>query len=170
MPDDKHDRIHERHRPPIQLDKSRELVLVAPPMRSNVNLSRIVRAASCCGVTRIVACGNPKIDPKIARDGIDQVKLEVRRSMPPALQTLKKDGFQIVGLEQTNDSVCIYEYPFIRRTALVIGHERHGITDDCLPLLDAAVEIPVYGMPFSYNAATATSMALYEFCRQFPNG
>ena len=164
------DRTHERHRPPQELAQPRELVLVTPPMRSNVNLSRIVRAASCCGVTRIVACGNPKIDPKIARDGIDYVKLEVRRSMPPALQSLKKDGFQLVGLEQTSDSVCIYEYPFVRRTALVIGHERHGITDDCLRLLDAAVEIPVYGMPFSYNAATATSMALYEFCRRFPAG
>ena len=90
--------------------------------------------------------------------------------MKPALEAVKADGYQLVGLEQTNDSVCIYEYPFIRRTALVLGHERLGITDDCLGLLDAAVEIPVFGMPFSFNVATATSMALYEFCRQFPHG
>ena len=164
------ERIHVRHRPPRQLAQARQLVLVAPPMKSAVNLSRIVRAASCCGVTKIVACGNPKVDPKIARDGAEKVELIVRRSMAPALQSLKQDGFQLVGLEQTNDSVCIYEYPFIRKTALVLGHERHGITDDCLQLLDAAVEIPVFSRPFSFNVATATSMALYEFCRQFPDG
>jgi tRNA G18 (ribose-2'-O)-methylase SpoU len=29
------------------------------------------------------------------------------------------------------------------------------------------VEIPVYGLPYSFNAATATSMAIYEYCRQY---
>ncbi|MEM1304885.1 MAG: TrmH family RNA methyltransferase, partial [Planctomycetota bacterium] len=29
---------------------------------------------------------------------------------------------------------------------------------------------PVWGLPHSYNVATATCMALYEYCRQFPAG
>ena len=164
------DRIHERHKAPTSLAQPRELVLVAPPLRSNVNLSRIVRAASCCGVTRLIACGNPKIDPKIARDGVDQVQFEVRRTLAPVLKSLRSAGFNVVGLEQTNDSLNLHEYSFRRRTALVIGHERHGIEDDALRLLDEVVEIPVYGLPFSYNVATATSMVLYEYCRQFPAG
>ena len=86
------------------------------------------------------------------------------------LKTLKSDGYHLVGLEQTSDSVNIHEFPFQRRTALVIGHERLGIDDESLRVLDTAIEIPVYGLPFSYNVATATSMALYEYCRQFPNG
>jgi len=39
-----------------------------------------------------------------------------------------------------------------------------------LELMDEVVEIPVYGLPMSYNVATATAMAVYEYCRQFPNG
>ena len=164
------ERIHLRHKEPTELTKPREFVLVCPPLRSNVNLSRIVRAASCCGVQRIIACGNPKLDPKIARDGVEQVKLEVRRSLPPVLKALKEQDFRLVGLEQTSDSVDIHNYTFERRTALVLGHERLGIEEDALRLLDVAIEIPVYGLPFSYNVATATSMALYEYCRQFPRG
>jgi tRNA G18 (ribose-2'-O)-methylase SpoU len=164
------DRIHERHKIPTLLTRPRELVLVSPPLRSNVNLSRIVRAASCCGVTRLIACGNPKIDPKIARDGLEQVSIETRRSLQPVLKNLRQEGYCLVGLEQTNDSVNIHEFSFDRRTALVIGHERLGIDDDSLRLLDVAIEIPVFGLPFSYNVATATSMALYEYCRQFPMG
>jgi tRNA G18 (ribose-2'-O)-methylase SpoU len=53
---------------------------------------------------------------------------------------------------------------------LVIGNERLGIEDDVLRLLDVTVEIPVYGLPFAHNAATATVMALYEYCRQYPRG
>ena len=37
-------------------------------------------------------------------------------------------------------------------------------------MLDDVVEIPVWGMPYSYNVATATAMALYEYCRQYPAG
>ena len=32
------------------------------------------------------------------------------------------------------------------------------------------VEIPVWGLPYAYNVANATAMALYEYCRQFPRG
>ena len=35
---------------------------------------------------------------------------------------------------------------------------------------DDVVEIPVYGLPHAYNVATATAMALYEYCRQYPSG
>jgi tRNA G18 (ribose-2'-O)-methylase SpoU len=39
-----------------------------------------------------------------------------------------------------------------------------------LAALDDVIEIPVYGMPHSFNAATAAAMALYEYCRQFRRG
>jgi tRNA G18 (ribose-2'-O)-methylase SpoU len=53
---------------------------------------------------------------------------------------------------------------------LVVGNERGGIEEEVLQLLDQTVEIPVYGLPYAHNAATATAMALYEFCRQYPRG
>jgi tRNA G18 (ribose-2'-O)-methylase SpoU len=160
----------ERHRPPTELEWPRELVLACPPMRSNVNLSRIARAAGCCGVRRIIACGTAKLISKIARDGADALEIEIHRTLPPVLARLRTEGYQLVGLEQTTDSRSIFEFPFARRTVLVIGNERLGIEDEVLRLLDHTVEIPVYGLPYSHNAATATAMALYEYCRQYPKG
>ncbi len=162
--------VHQRHKPPSALSHPRELVLCLAPMRSNVNLSNIVRTAGCCGVTRLIACGNAKIDRTIARDGADQVKIEVHRTLPPVLKELKADGYTLVGLEQTTNSVSLHEYRFPRRTALVIGNERLGLTDEELQVVDAVVEIPVWGLPFAYNVANATAMALYEYCKQWPEG
>lgn len=161
---------HERHKPPTALSQPRELLVVCAPLRSNVNLSRIVRAASCCGLTRIVCTGHAKLDRKIARDGADEIAIEVHRTLPPVLQELKRQGFRLVGLEQTTGSQSIHAYRFERRTALVVGNERTGLTAELLALLDDVVEIPVWGLPYSYNVATATTMALYEYCRQFPAG
>jgi tRNA G18 (ribose-2'-O)-methylase SpoU len=117
-----------------------------------------------------VACGRPKLDPEIARNAADVVRLETHRTLSPALRDLRSAGYRLVGLEQTTGSVCLYDYRFTRRTALVVGNERQGLEEDVLALLDDAVEIPVYGMPYSYNVSSATDMALYEYCRQFPTG
>jgi tRNA G18 (ribose-2'-O)-methylase SpoU len=161
---------HLRHKPPSSLSRPRELVLCLAPMRSNVNLSNIVRTAGCCGVTRLIACGSPKIDRTIARDSADQVQIDVHRTLPPVLKDLKAGRFTLVGLEQTTNSVSLHEYRFPHRTALVIGNERLGLTDEELQFVDAVVEIPVWGLPYAYNVANATAMALYEYCKQWPAG
>lgn len=161
---------HLRHKPPVELERPREIVLACPPMRSNVNLSNMARTAGCCGVRKMIVCGNAKIDAKIARDGAEQVEIEVHRTLPPVLKGLRSEGFTLVGLEQTTNSVSLHEFAFPRRTALVVGHEREGLSDEVLALLDQAVEIPVYGLPYSYNVATAAALALYEYCRQYPKG
>lgn len=162
--------VHQRHQPPTPLERPRELVIVCPPLRSNVNLSRIIRLAGCCGVPRVICCGTAKVIGRIARDGADSVELEVHRTLPPVLDKLREEGYRLVGLEQTSDSTALPDYHFERRTALVLGNERQGIAEDVLAALDDVVEIPVWGLPYSYNVATAAVMAVYEYCRQFPRG
>jgi tRNA G18 (ribose-2'-O)-methylase SpoU len=161
---------HQRHKPPTPLERPRELVLVCAPLRSNVNLSRIARVAGCSGVARMYCTGQAKLDRKIARDGADAVAIEVHRTLPPVLENLRGAGYRLVGLEQATNSRNLHSYRFVRRTALVIGNERTGLTEELLALVDDVVEIPVWGMPYSYNVATAATMALYEYCKQYPRG
>lgn len=160
----------QRHKPPAPLDRPRDLLIACAPLRSNVNLSRIVRVAGCCGISRVICCGAAKVLTKIARDGAETVELEVHRTLPPVLRDLHQQGYVLVGLEQTTNSESLFTFKFPRRAALVLGNERQGLTDDELALLHHVVEIPVYGLPYAYNVATAAAMALYEYCRQYPTG
>jgi tRNA G18 (ribose-2'-O)-methylase SpoU len=162
--------VHLRHKPPSSLDRPRELVVACAPLRSNINLSHIVRVAGGSAVERVICCGQGKVVGKIARDGAEAVPVEIHRTLPPVLRTLREAGYRLVGLEQTTESSSLHTYAFQRRTALVVGNERLGLTEDILELLDDVVEIPVWGLPYSYNVVTATTMALYEYCRQFPSG
>jgi len=164
------DFVQQRHRPPSALQRPREIVVACPPMRSNVNLSRIVRAAGCCGVRRVICCGNARVLPEIARETGPSLTIESHRTLPPVLEKLRAEGYQLEGLEQTTEAEWLYEFAFERRTALVVGNERLGIEPDVLRLLDRVVEIPVYGLPYAHNAAVATAIALYEYCRQYPSG
>lgn len=161
---------HLRHKPPTSLAQPREIVLACAPLRSHVNLSNIVRTAGCCAISKVIACGHAKIDRTVARDGADQVEIEVHRTLPPVLKELRQQGYKLIGLEQTTNSQNLHTFAFPRKMALVIGNERSGLTEEELKHVDVCVEIPVWGLPHSYNVATATAMALYEYCKQYPSG
>lgn len=159
---------HIRHKPPEVSTATRGLIVACPPMRSHVNLSHIVRTCGCFGIRRVIACGAAGIHGRIARDGAEGVEIEVHRSLPPVLDRLRREGFQLVGLEQATHSECLFSFRFQARTALVIGNERTGLMPEELARLDRVAEIPMAGLPHSLNAATATAIAMYEYCRQWP--
>lgn len=161
---------HIRHKPPAELSTKRPLIIALSPLRTHANLSTIVRTAGCLGLTEVIATGNAKINPKIARDGADNVKLTTRRSLVPTLKKLKIEGYQLVGLEQTTHSVPLTDFEFPHKTVLVVGSEREGLNQETLDILDHVVEISVWGLPYSYNVATATSICLHSYCSQYPNG
>ncbi|MGB6044584.1 MAG: TrmH family RNA methyltransferase [Pirellulales bacterium] len=161
---------HQRHKPPRRLAEPRQLVVACCPLRSNVNLSRIVRAAACDGIDRLICAGNPRVIDRIARDGPASIQLEKHRTLVPVLRKLREEGYRLVGLEQTTGSIDLYEFEYSIRTVLIVGNERNGLGDDVLEIVDDIVEIPVYGLPFSHNVATATAIAMYEYCRQYPDG
>lgn len=139
-------------------------------MRSHVNLSHIVRTCGCFGIRRVIACGAAGIHARIARDGADSVTVEVHRSLPPVLERLRAEGFELVGLEQATDSESLFDFRFTARTVLVVGNERSGLTAEELARLDRVAEIPMAGLPHSLNAATSAAIAVYEYCRQWPDG
>lgn len=161
---------HQRHKPASPLECPRPLVLAFPELRSRVNLSRIVRLASCSGIRKIVTCGHARLDEKISRGGEKELEIETHRSLLPSLKKLRDGGLPLIGLEQTSGSTPLPEFSFPHACVLVVGHERAGLSADVLALLESVVEIPVYGPPHSFNVATATSMAVYEYCRQYPRG
>ena len=159
---------HIRHKPPESLPTPRELIVACAPMRSHINLSHIVRTCGCFGIHRVIGCGAARLHDRIARDGADAVTLEIHRSLPPVLDRLKAAGYELVGLEQTTGSESLFSFSFAPQTVLVVGNERTGLEPDVLDRLDRVAEIPMAGLPHSLNAATSTSIAVYEYCRQHP--
>lgn len=157
---------HQRHKPRSVPSPDDELIVACVPMRSNVNLSGIARTASASGISRLILTGDAKLISKIARDGADELSVEIHRTLAPVLKKFRNEGYRIVGLEQTTNSQDMNHYDFASKTVLVIGNERLGLNDEILALLDDVIEIPVYGLPHSFNVSSATAMALYEYRRQ----
>ena len=102
---------------------------------------------------------------------LDQLTQEIRDELVRVLTTRPAHFSSNLGVVELCLALHLsYDFRFDRRTCLVAGNERLGITEDLLVHLDATVEIPMYGLPYSHNVATATAIAIYEYCRQFPRG
>ena len=86
--------------------------------------------------------------------------------LPFFLGKMKKEGYTLIGLEQTSNSKSITEYKFPEDICLVLGTEKTGIPLSILRLLDVCIEIPQFGLIRSLNVHVSGSLILWEIKRQ----
>lgn len=155
-----------------------KIIIIAHNIRSTHNVGAIFRSAEGFGVEKIILSGYtpyPKVEndprlPHIAEKLTSQIHktaLDAEIMVPfeyqetPDIQSLKQQGYRIVGLEQDDQSVELSKYIPTESTALLIGEEVHGITSDLIGLCDDIIEIPMVGKKESFNVSVATGIALY---------
>ncbi|KAJ4826548.1 hypothetical protein Tsubulata_039607 [Turnera subulata] len=134
-----------------------QIILVASLLDRIPNLAGLART---CEVFK--ASGLAIADTSILRDKQFQLisvtaekwvpVMEVpENSVKHFLEKKKREGFSILGLEQTANSVPLDKYVFPERTVLVLGREKEGIPVDIIHVLDACIEIPQLGVVRSLN-------------------
>lgn len=78
----------------------------------------------------------------------------------------RAQGFTLVGVEQTADSVLLPDFAFPCDCVLLLGQEREGIPMQMLQLLDHTVEIPQLGLIRSLNVHVSGAISMYEYSQQ----
>jgi tRNA G18 (ribose-2'-O)-methylase SpoU len=78
-------------------------------------------------------------------------------------QQLREEGYRVVCVEQTENSVLLPDYqPAIgERIALFMGNEVEGVSESVLGQCDLALEIPQHGTKHSLNVSVAAGIVLY---------
>ena len=156
---------------------SREIILLAHNVRSLWNVGSFFRTCDAFHIQKIYLTGYTGHPPrkeitKTAIGAEEFVPWEHHEDPIPVVNTLKKDGWRIVALEQTNDAIPLEEFPLpfkgegqgegFQKILLIVGHELTGVPDSLLELSDTIVEIPMFGRKESLNVAVAAGIALYH--------
>ena len=76
------------------------------------------------------------------------------------------EGYAVIGVEQTPQSICLDEFVFPEKTMLILGNEKEGIPIDVIDKLNACVEIPQTGVIRSFNVHVTGALVLWEYVRQ----
>jgi tRNA G18 (ribose-2'-O)-methylase SpoU len=161
----------------------RDIVVVAHNLRSTHNVGSLLRTAEGLGVSRVILSGYtphpehehdrrlPHEAAKTARQinktalgAEDMVQWDYHHEILPVLAKLKKAGYAIAALEQTEDARDLNKYHPPEKIVLVLGREVEGLDPEVLEVCDVALEIPMFGRKESYNVVQAAAMALYH-CR-----
>lgn len=141
-------------------------------IRSLHNVGAAFRNADAFGVHKILLSGFTPFPPrpeitKTAIGAEEHVAWEFADDLSQKVEHLKSEGYQIIGLEQTDQSVMLPDYNCRdSKICLVVGNEVTGIDEDLLVKLDSAVEIPQFGMKHSLNVSVASGVALYGFLQK----
>ncbi|KAE9987293.1 hypothetical protein EG327_003869 [Venturia inaequalis] len=91
------------------------------------------------------------------------------------LRNQKKEGWTVVGVEQTDTSIVIgmpgaSDATMAKRSIIVMGAEKTGIPADVLVECDVCVEIKQWGVTRSLNVQSAASCVLFEWRRIWGDG
>jgi RNA methyltransferase, TrmH family len=144
-----------------------EPVLLLTGVADPGNAGSLLRSAEIFGIDRVLfgADGVEPHNPKVVRasmGAIFRLRIAVADQATFAAAVLAS-GHVVVAAAKGGAPVA--EFPFIERSVLAVGSERHG-TARWLAAPDATVGIPHYGAGESLNAAAAGAIILYEFARR----
>ena len=156
-------------RPP---ERPAGLVVVASLVDKIPNLAGLARTCEVLGAEALVIADAART---VSHRDFTAVSVTAERWLPirdvpvrglvSYLLRLRREGYALVGLEQTRGAVDVNAYRFPRKTALVLGREREGIDADVLSVLDACVVIPQKGMIRSLNVHVSASVAMAAYAR-----
>lgn len=145
------------------------LVFVCDNIRSALNVGSIFRTADALGCERVVLCGitarpdNNDVH-KTAIGATESVDYQYYGETTTAIQELKKEGFKVYAIEQTDQSIMLDDVVLSsdQQIAIVLGNEVYGVSDEVLPMCHGAIEIPQYGTKHSFNVAVCTGIVGYQ--------
>lgn len=156
------------------------IVTVLDNIRSAHNVGSAFRSCDSFKADKVYLCGicatppSPEIH-KSALGAEYSVPWEHSDDTLKTIRELKKEGFTIVSIEQTAESLRLDDFdPYERdvilkndcsspRYALVFGNEVAGVGEDVVEESDICLEIPQFGTKHSLNVSVAVGIILWHF-------
>jgi len=149
------------------------VVLVLDNIRSALNVGSAFRTADAFALERVYLCGITAQPPhreilKTAIGATESVDWSYAANTLEAIQQLKADDYQIIAIEQAEQSISLEEFPVNPKGkyALIFGNEVNGVSQEAMDIVDQCIEIPQYGTKHSLNVSVCLGIVVWAFFRK----
>lgn len=162
----------------ISIDQFKEsekipICILLDNVRSLHNVGSAFRTADAFRVEKIFLTGITGTPPhreiqKTALGATESVTWEYFENPALAVEKLKTEGYTIVVVEQTTDSLPLQTFfaEQNKKYCLVFGNEVHGVSEEAIALADLALEIPQHGTKHSLNISVCLGIVVWELFRK----
>ncbi len=146
------------------------LLLILDRVTDVRNFGAIARTAECAGVHAIVipAKGAAQINAdavKTSSGALNFVPVCRENSLRDTVTYLQESGVQVVACSEKAEK-SIYQADYSAPTAIIMGSEEDGISDDLIRKSDVLAKIPMTGNIASLNVSVAAGIVVFEVVRQ----
>lgn len=146
------------------------LIVLLDNIRSALNVGSVFRTADAFLVEAVYLCGITAAPPnreisKSALGATETVSWKYFKTTQEAVIELKKLGYQVICIEQTEGSIMLNDFNHQpnQKVAIIFGHEVDGVQQEVVNLCDACIEIPQLGTKHSLNIAVCSGIVMWEF-------
>jgi len=150
----------------------RQVFVILHDARSVYNVGAIFRTADAVGVSKIFLTGYTptpydrfgrvrKDVSKVALGAEETIPWEYVKSPTVLLKRLKKEGVEIIAVEQSPRAVDYKKVKVKYPVAFLYGNEVSGINKKILSECDVIAEIPMKGKKESLNVSVAVGVSLF---------
>lgn len=150
--------------------KGRFGILILENLQDPGNMGTIIRTADAAGF-QAVLCTEGTVDiynSKVLRSTVGSLfrfpVLQTELTGPEIAASLKRAGY-CVAAAHPRGGVSLFRADFTDRTAICIGNEAGGLSEQLLAACDKTVTIPMPGGTESLNASVAAALMMYEVRR-----
>ena len=148
-----------------------ECLLVIDNLADPQNLGQIIRTAECANITGLLVAEHQSVhltDSVLQGSQGAFIHIPIYRcgNLHQQLRVLKKEGFWIIGVENSVKAMQWHQLDYKRKLVLVMGSEGKGIRQVIVKVCDELITISMQGKLNSLNVSSATSAILFERQRQ----
>jgi len=150
-----------------------KIVVVLDNVRSLHNVGSVFRTCDAFCLEAVYLCGITSTPPhseihKTALGAEDSVDWKYFEKTETAVESLKKDGYLAIAVEQTDDSILLTDFipDKNQKYALVFGNEVKGVQQSVIDLCFKSLEIPQFGTKHSLNISVSAGVVLWEMVKE----
>ena len=148
-----------------------ECLLALDSLEDPQNLGQIIRTAECSNIGGIILPEHQSVQVtdtvlQVSQGAFVHLSLYQCGNLHQQLRQLKKEGFLIIGVENSVDARAWHSLDYKQKLILVMGSEGKGIRPLIKKTCDELITIPMQGKLNSLNVSSATAVILFERLRQ----
>ncbi len=144
-------------------------IIILDNVRSLNNIGSVFRTADGFLIRGLYLCGITATPPhkdirKTALGATESVEWKYFSKTADAVKQLRKEGYKIVSVEQTDESIMLDKFPVHKneKYGLVFGHEMKGVDQSVIDMSDMSIEIPQFGTKHSFNISVSVGIVLWD--------
>ncbi len=153
----------------ILAQRTRHLTVVLEDIYQKHNTSAVVRNCDIFGIQDLHIIENKYnsyVSNQVAKGAQKWIDFheynQHEYNTERCINNLRNNGYQIIATTPHNDSCILQDFDITKKSALVFGVEKDGVSDYIMKEADGYLKIPMVGFTESFNISVAVAIILQD--------